>query len=74
MLTVGLLLSVIDLVMIAHGAPPNIGLLSMINFRSSAMQAGIFLMLNGLYQFVLGVKVDGACQKAKTSSNEEELI
>ncbi len=57
---IGLLLCLLDLAIKAHTAPGTIGLLSLVDLRSPAIQAGIFfVMLSALHLFV-GLRTDYA--------------
>ncbi len=63
LLVAGFLLIAFDLVTKGQGVPPNTGLLALLDFTASAVQAGTTLVVVGLYHFFLGYKVDYAYNK-----------
>ena len=57
---IGFLLVAFDLAVKSQGASPNTGILALLDPTSSATQAGLALILVGVYHFILGFKVDSA--------------
>lgn len=69
-LLVGFMLIAMDLA-VKSNVPGHVGsVLSYVDMKAPAFQAGAFLLLIGVYHFILGVKVDSCYNKThKTESN-----
>lgn len=56
----GFLLVAFDLAVKSQGASPNTGILALLDPASQVVQAGLGLLIAGVYHFILGFKVDQA--------------
>lgn len=68
-LIVGFLLIAMDLAMRSQGVK-DVGLLSLVDYHSPAIQAGVFLLGVSVYHFVLGIKLDANYQSYVESTQK----
>lgn len=69
-LLAGFMLMAMDLAVKSNIAGNTAGVLSYVDIKAPAFQAGAFLLLIGVYHFILGIKVDSCYNKTdKTESN-----
>ena len=59
----GFLLCAADLVAKSQGVGHNVSLMSLVDPLAPAIQFGGFMVLIGVYHFILGLKVDSATQQ-----------
>jgi hypothetical protein len=62
----GYLLLALSLATKAQFAPKGVGVLELLDTSDGVAQAAIFLVVMGLYHFILGTRVDSSIQQSKS--------